>query len=279
MGGCSVWCGWLAAAVALVTYRAAGGFVLEGSPTSFAQFPRWVPGPNGSLEFEFLTREPSGLFLYTDDGGSYEFFEVKLIEGAVRLHYNLGGGARLLTVGRGLNDGTWHKVRVSRRHDRTQLTVDGATETRSAKALVHEFGSPASNSFVYVGGLPELLTRQVGAKLTLPVITLEPRFAGQFRNLVYTGADGKSRQQDMIASQVSPRGSRARSRDARGPAAAKARGRMQGYARRLFGLIAGPLIASHLREASARAPAMRRRQSIYRPTKGRRWRRRGFLAP
>ncbi|XP_042874196.1 neurexin-1-like isoform X2 [Penaeus japonicus] len=201
MGGCSVYCGWLAAAVALVTYRAVGGFVLEGSPTSFAQFPRWVPGPNGSLEFEFLTREPSGLFLYTDDGGSYEFFEVKLIEGAVRLHYNLGGGARLLTVGRGLNDGTWHKVRVSRRHDRTQLTVDGATETRSAKALVHEFGSPASNSFVYVGGLPELLTRQVGAKLTLPVITLEPRFAGQFRNLVYTGSDGKSRKQDMIASQ------------------------------------------------------------------------------
>ncbi|XP_037779515.1 neurexin-3-like [Penaeus monodon] len=239
MGGCSVWCGWLAAAVALVTYRAAGGFVLEGSPTSFAQFPRWVPGPNGSLEFEFLTREPSGLFLYTDDGGSYEFFEVKLIEGAVRLHYNLGGGARLLTVGRGLNDGTWHKVRVSRRHDRTQLTVDGATETRSAKALVHEFGSPASNSFVYVGGLPELLTRQVGAKLTLPVITLEPRFAGQFRNLVYTGADGKSRNQDMIASQVSLRSRQRPRRQRSSPAVAEARGRLQGYARRLLGLIAG----------------------------------------
>lgn len=276
MGGCSVWCGWLAAAVALVTYRAAGGFVLEGSPTSFAQFPRWVPGPNGSLEFEFLTREPSGLFLYTDDGGSYEFFEVKLIEGAVRLHYNLGGGARLLTVGRGLNDGTWHKVRVSRRHDRTQLTVDGATETRSAKALVHEFGSPASNSFVYVGGLPELLTRQVGAKLTLPVITLEPRFAGQFRNLVYTGADGKSRQQDMIASQVSPRGSRARS-----PRSGCREGSWAdaGLCTAAFWIDRGASDCLSPAGGERARPAMRRRQSIYRPTKGRRWRRRGFLAP
>ncbi|XP_066961792.1 neurexin 1 isoform X2 [Macrobrachium rosenbergii] len=200
MGGTSVWFGWLALALAM-TCRSISGFLLEGSPSSFAQFPRWVPGANGSLEFEFLTQEPSGLFLYTDDGGSYEFFEVKLIEGSVRLHYNLGGGARLLTVGRGLNDGRWHRVKVSRRHDKTQLTVDGVSEFRSAKALDHEFGSPASNSFVYVGGLPELVSRQVGARLTLPVVTLEPRFAGQIRQLVYTGVDGIPRTQDMVASQ------------------------------------------------------------------------------
>ncbi|XP_071518617.1 neurexin 1 isoform X3 [Panulirus ornatus] len=198
--GASSWLCWFLA-VALTVSRAVSGFLLEGSPTSFAQFPRWVPGANGSLEFEFLTREPNGLLLYTDDGGSYEFFEVKLVEGAVRLHYNMGGGARLLTVGRGLNDGVWHHVKVSRRHDRTHLTVDGVTETRVLKALNHEFGSPESNSFVYLGGLPLLVTRQVGSRLTLPVVTLEPRFAGQFRELVYMGADGVARKQNMIASQ------------------------------------------------------------------------------
>nr|XP_053631252.1 neurexin-3-like [Cherax quadricarinatus] len=188
--------------VVLFATRAVFGFLLEGSPTSFAQFPRWMPGANGSLEFEFLTREANGLLLYTDDGGSYEFFELKLVEGAVRLHYNMGGGARLLTVGRGLNDGIWHRVKVSRRHDRTHLTVDGVTETRLIKALNHDFGSPDTNSFVYLGGLPLLVTRQVGSRLTLPVVTLEPRFAGQFRELVYTTADGTSRTQNMIASQV-----------------------------------------------------------------------------
>lgn len=193
---------WWSLTLVLVVIQTVGGFLLEGSPTSFAQFPRWVPGPNGSLEFEFLTREPNGLLLYTDDGGSYEFFELKLIEGAIRLHYNIGGGARLLTVGRGLNDGVWHRVKVSRRHDRTHLTVDGATETRVLKAVDHEFGSPDTNSFVFVGGLPLLVTRQVGTRLTLPVVTLEPRFAGQFRGLVYTGVDGTARSQNMIASQV-----------------------------------------------------------------------------
>lgn len=200
--GANSWLCWCLA-VALTVSRAVSGFLLEGSPASFAQFPRWVPGANGSLEFEFLTREPNGLLLYTDDGGSYEFFEVKLVEGAVRLHYNMGGGARLLTVGRGLNDGLWHHVKVSRRHDRTHLTVDGVTETRVLKALNHEFGSPESNSFVYLGGLPLLVTRQVGSRLTLPVVTLEPRFAGQYRELVYMGADGVARTQNMIASQVS----------------------------------------------------------------------------
>lgn len=193
---------WWCLALVLAATRTVSGFLMEGSPTSFTQFPRWVPGANGSLEFEFATREPNGLLLYTDDGGSYEFFELKLVEGSVRLHYNLGGGARLLTVGHGLNDGSWHRVKVSRSQDRTHLTVDNKSESRVMKALSPNFGSPETNSFVYLGGLPLLLTRQVGSRLTLPVVTLEPRFTGRLRGLVYTTNDGHSRSQNIIASQV-----------------------------------------------------------------------------
>ncbi|KAK3858489.1 hypothetical protein Pcinc_035317 [Petrolisthes cinctipes] len=195
---------WWCLALVLAATRTVSGFLMEGSPTSFTQFPRWVPGANGSLEFEFATREPNGLLLYTDDGGSYEFFELKLVEGSVRLHYNLGGGARLLTVGHGLNDGSWHRVKVSRSQDRTHLTVDNKSESRLMKALSPNFGSPETNSFVYLGGLPLLLTRQVGSRLTLPVVTLEPRFSGSIRGLVYTTNDGLSRSQNIIASQVRP---------------------------------------------------------------------------
>lgn len=88
-------------------------FVLDGSQSSFAQFRKWYSGLNGSMELELKTEQPNGLVLYTDDGGTYDFFEVKLVEGALRLRYNLGGGAQIITVGRDLHDGHWHKVQVS----------------------------------------------------------------------------------------------------------------------------------------------------------------------
>lgn len=89
-----------------------GAFQLDGSQNSFAQFRKWYTGLNGSLELEFKTEQPNGLVLYTDDGGTYDFFELKLVEGALRLRYNLGGGAQIITVGRDLHDGHWHKVQV-----------------------------------------------------------------------------------------------------------------------------------------------------------------------
>lgn len=88
-------------------------FQLDGSQSSFAQFRKWYVGLNGTLELEFKTEQPNGLVLYTDDGGTYDFFELKLVEGALRLRYNLGGGAQIITVGRELHDGHWHKVQVS----------------------------------------------------------------------------------------------------------------------------------------------------------------------
>lgn len=104
------------ASIGLTTHTA-HAFQLDGSQNSFAQFRKWYTGLNGSLEFEFKTEQPNGLILYTDDGGTFDFFEIKLVEGAVRLRYNLGGGANIITVGRDLQDGLWHKVQVSHATD------------------------------------------------------------------------------------------------------------------------------------------------------------------
>jgi hypothetical protein len=97
----------------LLKINPCSGFVLDGSQNSYAQFRKWYTGLNGTLELEFKTEQPNGLVLYTDDGGTYDFFELKLVEGALRLRYNLGGGAQIITVGRDLHDGHWHKVQVS----------------------------------------------------------------------------------------------------------------------------------------------------------------------
>ncbi|XP_046600908.1 neurexin-1 isoform X2 [Neodiprion lecontei] len=172
-------------------------FVLEGTSTSYAQFRKWNAGLNGTLEFEFKTDQGSGLLLYTDDGGTYDFFEIKLVESALRLRYNLGGGAQIVTVGRDLGDGHWHKVQVTRDNENTTLTVDGTSATSTSRGKEFEFGKLNGNSDVYVGGMPSWYNSKL-TLLALPSVIFEPRFNGIIRNLVY--ADGEtimSRRQEM----------------------------------------------------------------------------------
>lgn len=99
--------------LAIVLLDTGSAFLLDGSQSSFAQFRKWYTGLNGTLELEFKSDQPNGLVLYTDDGGTYDFIELKLVEGVLRLRFNLGGGAQIITVGRDLHDGHWHKVQVN----------------------------------------------------------------------------------------------------------------------------------------------------------------------
>lgn len=165
------------------------GFLLDGSTNSFSQFRKWGGGTNGSLEFEFKTDQPNGLLLYTDDGGTYDFFEIKLVEGALRLRYNLGGGAQIITVGRDLNDGHWHKVHVQRHEDRTILTVDGVSQMRTSRGKEFNFGRFSTNSDVFVGGMPTWYNTKL-TLLALPSVIFEPRFVGAVRNLIYPDTEG-----------------------------------------------------------------------------------------
>uniref|UniRef100_A0A1I8MES5 Laminin G domain-containing protein n=1 Tax=Musca domestica TaxID=7370 RepID=A0A1I8MES5_MUSDO len=116
----------------------AAAFQLDGSQNSFAQFRKWYVGLNGSLELEFKTEQPNGLVLYTDDGGTYDFFELKLVEGALRLRYNLGGGAQIITVGRDLHDGHWHKVQQGYNTATTATTTGMAAATWMTKTKQEE---------------------------------------------------------------------------------------------------------------------------------------------
>ncbi|KAH8243604.1 hypothetical protein KR032_008763 [Drosophila birchii] len=182
-------------AASFVTISA--GFQLDGSQSSFYTFRKWYTGLNGTLELEFKTEQPNGLVLYTDDGGTYDFFELKLVEGALRLRYNLGGGAQIITVGRELHDGHWHKVQVLRNDEQTSLIVDGVSQQRSTKGKEFQFGKFASNSDVYVGGMPNWYSSKL-ALLALPSVIFEPRFRGAIRNLVYADQPGGSTRRQEI---------------------------------------------------------------------------------
>ncbi|KAG0412158.1 hypothetical protein HPB47_010714, partial [Ixodes persulcatus] len=190
--------------------------VLEGSSTSYAQLRRWQAGPSATLSLEFQTQEPNGLLLYADDGGHGDFVELKLVEGALRLRLSLGhGGAAaaaaaaaaasshettpkspaqpfLLTVGRNLHDGAWHKAEIVRDKEETRLRVDDLKESgRHSEGPGHlTLGNHSSNSFVYLGGVPSWYGAKLAA-LSLPTVFFEPRLRGALRNVVYASEEGR----------------------------------------------------------------------------------------
>ena len=69
-------------------------FVLEGSQTSYAQFPAWdATSDESRLSFEFRTARPSGLLLYSDSV-SCEYLELRLVSGELRARLDMGPGGR-----------------------------------------------------------------------------------------------------------------------------------------------------------------------------------------
>uniref|UniRef100_A0A8C8DYG7 Basement membrane-specific heparan sulfate proteoglycan core protein n=1 Tax=Oryzias sinensis TaxID=183150 RepID=A0A8C8DYG7_9TELE len=104
------------------------------------------------LEFDLRTKEQSGLVLYMARINHADF---------VCLGYDLGRGNISGCVPFSINDGSWHKIRVSRNKQRGVLTVDGLYSkqmTSPNKAdLLDVVGT------LYVGGLPQnYITRRIG---------------------------------------------------------------------------------------------------------------------
>ena len=109
-------------------------FVLEGSKTSYAQFPAWpgVTSDNSesqSLSFEFRTAKPSGLLLYSDTV-TCDYLEIRLVGGELRVRLDTGAVMAVTSSGDGLTnprgwaDGQWHTVRLVRAGSNTSFSVD-----------------------------------------------------------------------------------------------------------------------------------------------------------
>ncbi len=175
-------------------------FELEGSQTSYAKFPKWNPCQNGSLTLEFQTQQPNGILLYSDDGGKYDFVEVKLVGGTIRLRLNLGEGTSILTVGQHLNDRRWHKVEIKRNYQETSLKVDNIGQTRASRGQEYGFGNYSQNSYVFVGGMPIAYSAMLSL-LALPSVMFEPRFRGAIRNLLYSNCGEPAVRVIMLDSQ------------------------------------------------------------------------------
>ena len=114
------------------------GLTLEGSTSSYAQFAKWFTGTNSSLELEFRTRQSDGLLLYLDDGGYYDFLQLKLVSGRLRCRFNFGGGAETLAIGQDstmVSGTSWRSPYSGRRSAWLWITW-GSQRASKTKAMI-----------------------------------------------------------------------------------------------------------------------------------------------
>lgn len=77
------------------------------------------------------------------------------------------------------------------------MTVDGVSQSKASRGKEFQFGKFATNSDIFVGGMPNWYNTKL-ALLALPSVIFEPRFRGSVRNLVYTDQPGVlPRRQEM----------------------------------------------------------------------------------
>ena len=166
------------------------GIILSSKSNSFLQLPKWISRSNSSIHFEFQTNQSNALILYIDDGGIFDFFELKLVDGSLRLRYNLGGGAQMIIVGYRLDNNQWHKVILGRNREITSLSITNLnlTQSKVTRGKDHDFGLIDNNSNLFFGGLPNSFNHKMTA-LSLPSVVFEPKFVGAIRNIIYTDAD------------------------------------------------------------------------------------------
>ncbi|XP_014668355.1 PREDICTED: uncharacterized protein LOC106809700 [Priapulus caudatus] len=165
----------------------AAGLEFQGRPNGYARYPKWTACHNASISFEFKSRQSKALLMYTDDGGTYDFFEVTLHRGKVKLQFHIGSEERKRVARiegeRTVNDGGWHKVEVRRNRHDTLLIVDGHVVARQFLATNFTFGNYDTNSDVYFGGVSGVSPHA----FALPSVIYEPpRLNGHIRNVFFS---------------------------------------------------------------------------------------------
>uniref|UniRef100_A0A3Q1IIV8 Laminin subunit alpha-1 n=1 Tax=Anabas testudineus TaxID=64144 RepID=A0A3Q1IIV8_ANATE len=87
-------------------------FHFDGSGFSVVQ--KSLRATSTSVVLLFKTLSPGGLLLYLASNNTRDFLSLELVEGKVRLTFDLGSGAIILTTNRKYNNGVWYKITLQR---------------------------------------------------------------------------------------------------------------------------------------------------------------------
>ncbi|XP_044280734.1 laminin subunit alpha-2 isoform X5 [Varanus komodoensis] len=113
-----------------------------------------------TIEFEIKTTAENGLLFYMARINHADFATVQIKNGFPYFSYDLGHGNTSTMIPNKINDGQWHKIKISRSKQEGILVVDGAiNRTTSPKRadILDVVG------MLYVGGLPvNYTTKRIG---------------------------------------------------------------------------------------------------------------------
>lgn len=133
-------------------------YIFQGKPNSYVAFEPWRPCLTGYVRFDIRTTAQDGTLAYIDDRGKFDFFYLKLIEGKLRLLFNLGNDRQALNVNMKINDDKWHTILIKRNGQTTMLSIDNGFAQNST--ITHSedlyFGGANYNEYqaspFYFGG-------------------------------------------------------------------------------------------------------------------------------
>uniref|UniRef100_A0A8P4KAE0 Laminin, alpha 1 n=1 Tax=Dicentrarchus labrax TaxID=13489 RepID=A0A8P4KAE0_DICLA len=129
-------------------------FHFDGSGFSLVQ--KSLRATSTSIVLLFKTLSPGGLLLYLASNNTRDFLSMELVEGRVRLTFDLGSGALILTSNRKYNTGVWYKITLQR-SKRKGTTINIYTTTEVLEAESPGTASDLNRSDldpIYIGGLP-----------------------------------------------------------------------------------------------------------------------------
>ncbi|XP_042350009.1 laminin subunit alpha-1-like [Plectropomus leopardus] len=145
-------------------------FHFDGSGFSLVQ--KSLRATSTSIVLLFKTLSPGGLLLYLASNNTRDFLSMELVEGRVRLTFDLGSGSLILTSNRKYNTGIWYKITLQRNKRKGYLSIMAADQSSDKEVLEAESPGTASDlnrsdlDPIYIGGLPASrpIRRQVASR-------------------------------------------------------------------------------------------------------------------
>ncbi|KAM6900446.1 laminin subunit alpha-1 [Xenentodon cancila] len=133
-------------------------FHFDGSGFSLVQ--KSLRATSTSIVLQFKTLSPGGLLLYLASNNTRDFLSIELVEGHVRLTFDLGSGALVQTSNRKYNTGVWYKITLQRNKRKGYLSIMATDHSSEKEVLEAESPGTASDlnrsdlDPIYIGGLP-----------------------------------------------------------------------------------------------------------------------------
>lgn len=99
-------------------------FVFSGGTNSYIAFDSWRACLTDYIRFDIRTSIDDGTLAYIDDRGRFDFFYLKILQGKLRLLFNLGNDRQALNVNLKINDDQWHTILIQRNGHITSMNID-----------------------------------------------------------------------------------------------------------------------------------------------------------